>query len=82
MQALPIHIPSAFFKQVQSAFTEFVWAKKSPRLANKLLVLPKIFGGLALPNIRAYYQAVHLGRLIDWCRHQTTSSCKATEVKF
>lgn len=72
MQALPIHIPSRFFKQVQSTFTDFVWAGKKPRLPNKLLVLPKSSGGLALPNIRAYYQAVHLGRLIDWRRHLET----------
>lgn len=72
MQALPIHIPLSFFRQVQSLFTDFVWAKKRPRLPNKLLILPKSSGGLALPNIRAYYQAVHLGRLIDWRRHQET----------
>lgn len=27
MQALPIHIPASCFKQVQSTFTEFIWAK-------------------------------------------------------
>lgn len=72
MQALPIHIPASYFKQVQSIFTEFVWAKKRPRLPHNLLVLPKQNGGLALPNIRKYHQAVHLGRLIDWCCHQET----------
>lgn len=72
MQALPIHIPIAYFKQIQSLFTEFIWAKKRPRLSHKLLILPKQHGGLAVPDIRGYYQAVHLGRLIDWCIHQGT----------
>lgn len=26
IQALPIHIPPSFFKQVQALFTRFVWA--------------------------------------------------------
>lgn len=29
-------------------------------------------GGLALPDIWAYYLVVHLGRLIDLCRHHET----------
>lgn len=72
MQALPVNIPTAYFRKVQSTFTTFVWAKQRPRLSNKILVLPKQSGGLALPDVRAYYQAVHLGRLIDWCRHHET----------
>lgn len=28
MQALPIHIHISYFKQVQTTFTEFIWAKK------------------------------------------------------
>lgn len=72
MQALPIHIPSSYFKQVQAVFKDFVWAKKRPCLPHKLLVLSKLRGGLALPDMRAYYQAVHLGRLLDWCRPRDT----------
>lgn len=81
MQALPIHIPATYFNQVQKTFTEFIWARKRPRLSKKLLVLPKQHGGLALPDIRAYYRAVHLGRLIDWCRHQIMDSTRAS-AKF
>lgn len=54
MQALPIHIPVSYFKQIQSTFTKFIWVKKRPRLPHKLLVLPKHHGGLALPDVRAY----------------------------
>lgn len=72
MQAVPIRIPPGFFKQIQTIFTEFIWAKKKPRLPHKLLVLPKSHGGLAIPDIRAYHQAIHLGRLIDWRRHRET----------
>lgn len=64
-QALPIQIPLSYFKQVQALFTRFVWAQKKPRLSRTLLTLPKQYGGLALPDVRRYYQAVQLGRVID-----------------
>lgn len=33
------------------------------------MILPKQHGGLAFPDILAYYQAIHVGRIVDWCRH-------------
>lgn len=35
----------------------------------KTLMRPKELGGIGLPDIRAYQQAVHTNRIIDWCRH-------------
>lgn len=42
------------------------------RLPRRLLSLPKHYGGLALPDVRKYYQATHLDRFIDWSRHYNT----------
>lgn len=72
LQALPIQIPSSYFDQINALFFDFVWAHKRPRLARRLLTLPKLYGGLAIPDLRKYYYATHLTRLIDWNRHQTT----------
>lgn len=69
-QALPIKIPISYFRQVQTLFTRFVWAHKKTRITRSQLTLPKHYGGLALSDIRKYYQAVHLGRVIDWHRHR------------
>lgn len=69
-QALPIHIPAIYFKQTHSTFIEFIWARKRPCLSRKILSLPKQRSGLAMPDIRTYYHAKHLSRLIDWCRHR------------
>lgn len=71
-QALPIHIPQSYFKQVQALFARFVWANKKPRLRRDLLLLPKQNGRLALPDIKQYYQATHLGRVLDWRRNKTS----------
>lgn len=57
-QTLPIRIPLSYFKQVQALFTRFVWAHKSPRIPRTLLTMPKHNGGLAMPDIRRYYQSL------------------------
>lgn len=68
-QALPKKIPSQYFQQAHSLFIKFIWANSKPRLPRRYLTLPKHHGGLALPDLRNYYLAVHLGRIIDWNRH-------------
>lgn len=71
-QAVPIGIPTQYFKRTVALFTRFIWAHKTPRIIRSLLTLPKQYGGLAISDLYKYYQAAHLGRLIDWCRHGDT----------
>lgn len=66
-QTLPISIPAALFRQINTLFTK---AHKLPRISRRLLTLPKIYGGIAVPDVRKYYQAAHPCRVIDWCRHK------------
>lgn len=33
------------------------------------LVLPKACGGIGLPDLQHYYQAVHLAQIVDWKVH-------------
>lgn len=72
MQALPIQIPTRYFDQTNSLFLDFIWSHKRPRINRKQITLPKLYGGLAVPDICKYQQATHLTRLIDWNRHNTT----------
>lgn len=67
-QALPIDIPMRYFKQANALFTCFIWAHISLRIRRSLLTLPKhIWGGIAAPDLHKYYQAAHMGHLLDWC---------------
>uniref|UniRef100_A0A8C5P716 Uncharacterized protein n=1 Tax=Leptobrachium leishanense TaxID=445787 RepID=A0A8C5P716_9ANUR len=66
LQTLPIHVPSAFFRSLQSLFIRYVWAGSKPRLSVTLLTAPRSRGGLALPHLQRYYHAVHLLRLVEW----------------
>lgn len=81
-QALPIHIPSAYFRQVNALFTKFVWTNKRPRIRRRLLTLPKMFGGLTIPDIQKYHQAAHFTRVIDWCRHSDQKLWTHLEQQF
>lgn len=69
LQALPIRIPTTYLKQCQKLIFDFIWAYKKPWLRRSQLILPKRQGGLAVPDIREYYQAIHLSRVVDWNRH-------------
>lgn len=42
---------------------------KKPQLSRRYLTLSKRLGGLALPDVRKYFQATHLSRFIDWRWH-------------
>lgn len=72
LQALPVHIPHLFFKQVHALFTRFIWANKKPCIRRTMLSLPKQYGGLALPDIRQYFLATQLGPILDWRRNAKT----------
>lgn len=70
-QTLPIVIPAAFFCQISAHFTKFISSQKQPRLCRRPLTLPKCYGGKAVPDALKYYQAAHLGRVVDWCRQRS-----------
>lgn len=41
---------------------------KKPRITFRTLQLPQSKGGMALPNLRAYFYAAQLRPLACWCR--------------
>ena len=72
LQALSVHIPLSYLKQSQRLIFEFIWAHKHPRIQRKQLMFSKVQGALSVPDVRKYYQAVHLNRVIVWNRHMDT----------
>uniref|UniRef100_A0A667XYE7 Reverse transcriptase domain-containing protein n=1 Tax=Myripristis murdjan TaxID=586833 RepID=A0A667XYE7_9TELE len=65
-KALPIYIVSNTFKQWDSIIMNFIWNGRKPRIKMKYLKLPKEMGGLDLPNLQAYYQAVQVRNVKIW----------------
>lgn len=72
LQAIPIKLPPSFFTSYKHMCRTFIWASKSLRLVWDRLILPKLLGGLGLPDIQKYHWACHLTRIVDWHVHSHT----------
>ena len=58
-QNLPIFIPKAFFKLLDSVVFPFIWGFKAHHIAKNHITKPKLMGGLSLPNFQHYYWAAN-----------------------
>lgn len=65
-RSLPVFIPKAFFKKLDSIISSFLWNGKKPRLRKEHLQKSKQEGGLALPNFQYYYWASNLCSMSFW----------------
>uniref|UniRef100_A0A8C5PD18 Reverse transcriptase domain-containing protein n=1 Tax=Leptobrachium leishanense TaxID=445787 RepID=A0A8C5PD18_9ANUR len=81
LQAMPMTLPLTFFATLRSVFTTFVWPRSRPRIRMDTLTLSKSGGGLALPDIRSYYYATHLTRVLDWANLTSDQMWRDLEEK-
>lgn len=65
-QMLPLFLPFTFFKELNSHISTFIWNNSVPRARRAILEMPKLAGGLALPNFMVYYWAANLSKLPHW----------------
>lgn len=49
----------------QSTLTNFIWQYKSSWIKCKMPCQPRLRGGLALPNLKHYYEAMLLSKLLE-----------------
>jgi hypothetical protein len=56
--AIPIKIPTQFFKKLERAFCKFIWNNKKPRIAKTLLNGKRTSGGITMPDLKLHYRAI------------------------
>ena len=65
-QNLPCYIPPKYFKEWDYQIRKFIWDEKKPRVKLKNLKLPKSDGGLALPDLKKYFEAAQIKKVMNW----------------
>lgn len=65
LQMVPIPLPGPFFSTLKSLFLRYIWHGKSPRLALRTIQRPEFKGGMGVPVVRRYYEAIALQHILD-----------------
>lgn len=81
-QAISIQLPLTFFSTYKKICRLFIWSSKPPRLNRNRLTIPKLQGGLHIPDIQKYYWVCHLSRIVDWHVHSNNKDWVHIENVF
>jgi hypothetical protein len=64
--AIPINIPTQFFKELERAIGRFIWNNIKSRIAETLLKDKRITGGIIVPDLKLYYRAIVIKTAWYW----------------
>ena len=66
--AIPIKIPTQFFKELERSICKFIWNIRKLRLVRTIFSNKRTSGGITIPDLKLYYGAIVIKTEWYWYR--------------